>query len=117
MTDSIAALCTSSYCRGLHAAEGSQLRQAVFAQLKAACTPLLKLRSDADGLSEKLSQVTAVVSAAPAAALQPCMEYALFPLLIIVDSIPFSRQTTGEVCQYQADYPPACKTEAVHANQ
>ena len=63
------------------------LRQATFRQLRPRCAKLLPLRSSTTELATELKELRALLSSASPVGLAGCLEYILFPLLFIVDSI------------------------------
>lgn len=75
-------------------------RQAVFQQLRPICAQLLPLRATAGKLTRELETLRRVVESANPKGLAGCLEYVLFPLLFLVDSICTTRRGSapgGEV--------------------
>lgn len=71
------------------------LIRAAFSRLKPVCAPLLLLRQDRAGLTSCLLQLRAALKSLDGPALQGCMDYVLYPLLLIIQSIPAARDATG----------------------
>ena len=75
-----------------YVSDGPVARQAVFQTLRPICSVLLQHRSSANGLHEALKKLQDVLGhAEPASGLLGCMDYVLFPLMMVVDSIVPSR--------------------------
>ena len=68
------------------------LRQAVFQQLRPICAQLLPLRSSAGRLARELDSLHLAILSANPEGLASCLEYVLFPLLFLVDSICATRK-------------------------
>jgi hypothetical protein len=70
------------------AMDGAAARQVVFQTLRPICSVLLQHRSSANDLHEALQKLQDVLGhAEPASGLLGCMDYVLFPLMMVVDSI------------------------------
>ena len=63
------------------------LRQATFRQVRPVCARLLPLRSCTTELATELKELRGLLASASPVGLAGCLEYILFPLLFIVDSI------------------------------
>eukprot|EP00887_Chlorella_sp_A99_P000587 scaffold17.g587.t1 len=66
-------------------------RARAFAALQPICSVLLERREDAQELAQLLGALQAVIDALEPAGIQGCLDYALFPLLLAVDSIAAQR--------------------------
>ncbi|KAK9861028.1 hypothetical protein WJX84_011670 [Apatococcus fuscideae] len=73
----------------------ADLRQAVFQRLRPICAQLLPLRSSAGRLARELDSLQVVICSANLEGLASCLEYVLFPLLFLVDSICAVRRRSG----------------------
>ena len=63
-------------------------RQAVFLELRPVCPLLLKNRSSVEGLHGALKKLHDVlIRVEPTSGLLGCMDYVLFPLMLVVDSV------------------------------
>lgn len=74
-----------------------ELTRAAFSQLKPVCAPLLLVRHDRAGLTSSLQQLKAVLKSLESPALQECMDYVLYPLHLILQSIPAARGANGMI--------------------
>ena len=65
----------------------ADLRQETFRQLRSTCAQLLPLRSSASKLTEILVLLLSQLDSAHPVGLAGCLDYVLFPLLFLADSI------------------------------
>jgi hypothetical protein len=72
------------------------LAQEAFSQLRPVCAPLLLDRNDRSVLSGRLKELHEVLERLGPAGLQGCMDYVLYPLMFVVDSIPITRGAPGK---------------------
>ena len=70
------------------------LRQAAFQKLRPICAQLLPLRSSAGKLAKELDDLHAAIHSADPEGLASCLEYVLFPLLFLIDSICATRNAS-----------------------
>ncbi len=63
------------------------LRQATFRELRPICAQLLPLRTSCTALTALLEKLLAVLNTTSPVGLASCLDYVLFPLLFLVDSI------------------------------
>jgi hypothetical protein len=70
-------------------------KQAAFARLQPVCARLLPLRSDPGSLAAALGDLSRVLGEVEASALQGCVDYVLFPLLMLVDAVAAARASGG----------------------
>lgn len=66
-------------------------RRLAFRLLQPCCSQLLQLRTDAVGLAAELAHLGVLLRGAPRSGLQGCMDYVLFPLLLMADSVAMVR--------------------------
>ena len=79
-------------------------RETVFQQLQPFCSRLLFLRESIPALAAMLQCLKAVLSDADAAGLRGCMDYALFPLSLGVDSVAATRQPGAHAVSAEAPH-------------
>ncbi|KAL4440079.1 hypothetical protein ABPG75_003080 [Micractinium tetrahymenae] len=76
-------------------ASPDQDRQRAFALLQPICSMLLLQRAEPQRMAELLRALEAALQEAPQAGLQQCMDYVLFPLLMMLDAAAALRQARG----------------------
>ena len=75
----------------------SSAKQAVFARLQPVCARLLPLRSNPGSLVSALVDLSCVLTEVDTSALQGCVDYVLFPLLMLVDAVAATRAPGGNL--------------------
>ncbi|KAH0456804.1 hypothetical protein IEQ34_014711 [Dendrobium chrysotoxum] len=71
---------------GKRGASSSENRERIFSRLRPYCIELLELTRNPRKNSSFLTEMADFLRRAPAAGLQPCLDYTLFPLLLLLDA-------------------------------